>query len=90
MYITNIFVNNQWHQSVTNVGNKPSVGMFAKNAETHIFDFSDDVYGSEVRVEFIKMLRPELKFESLEDLSAQIEKDCVDAREYHSLISHKA
>ncbi|MBQ2311712.1 MAG: bifunctional riboflavin kinase/FAD synthetase [Firmicutes bacterium] len=85
VYITNTFVNNSWYKSVTNVGNKPSVGKFAKNAETHIFSFSDNVYGQEVRVEFIKMLRPELKFETLEDLSAQIEKDCVMAREYHGI-----
>ena len=85
VYITNTFVNDRWFKSVTNVGNKPSVGKFAKNAETHIFEFSDDVYGQEVRVEFVKMLRPELKFETLEDLSAQIEKDCVMAREYHGI-----
>ena len=85
VYITNIFVKNRWYKSVTNVGNKPSVGKFAKNAETHIFDFSDDVYGQEIMVEFIKMLRPELKFETLEDPSVQLEKDCVAAKEYHEL-----
>ena len=83
VYITYIFVNNQLFNSVTNVGNKPSVGLFAKNAETHIFDFSGDLYGSDIKVEFVKMTRPEMRFDSLEALSRQIEQDCLDARAFH-------
>ena len=83
VYITYIFVNNQRYNSVTNVGNKPSVGLFAKNAETHIFDFSGDLYGSDIKVEFVKMMRPEMRFDTLDDLSRQIEKDCIDARAFH-------
>lgn len=83
VYITYIFVNNQRFNSVTNVGNKPSVGLFAKNAETHIFDFSGDLYGSDIKVEFVKMTRPEMRFDSLEALSRQIEQDCLDARAFH-------
>ena len=83
VYITNIFVNNSVYNSVTNVGNKPSVGHFAKNAETHIFDFNEDTYGQQIKVEFIKMLRPEVKFRSIEELSAQIDKDCLNARAFH-------
>ncbi len=83
VYITFIYVKDLKYKSVTNVGNKPSVGVFAKNAETHIFDFSGDLYGEDIRVEFVKMLRPEMKFDSVDDLSAQIDKDCVAAREYH-------
>ncbi len=84
VYVTNIYVNNTRYHSVTNVGNKPSVGQFAKNAETHIFGFEGDLYGHPIRVEFIKLLRPEVKFRNLEELSSQIEKDCIAAREYHS------
>ena len=84
VYITNIYVNNALYQSVTNVGNKPSVGHFAKNAETHIFDFNEDTYGQQIKVEFIKMLRPEVKFRSIDELSAQIDKDCIAAKRYHN------
>ena len=83
VYITNIFVNNIVYHSVTNIGNKPSVGHFAKNAETHIFGFNEDTYGQQIKVEFIKMLRPEVKFRSIKELSAQIDKDCIAARQYH-------
>ncbi|MBQ1475800.1 MAG: bifunctional riboflavin kinase/FAD synthetase [Firmicutes bacterium] len=82
VYITQTTVNDRKYQSITNVGNKPTVGEFAKNAETHIFDFDGDLYGQEVRVEFIKMLRPERKFDSLEDLQAEIHRNCLQAQEY--------
>ncbi|MBR5730502.1 MAG: bifunctional riboflavin kinase/FAD synthetase [Firmicutes bacterium] len=83
VYITEIYVNNIKYHSVTNIGNKPSVGNFTKNAETHIFNFSGDLYGQNIRVEFINLLRPEIKFGSIEELSAQIEKDCIEARAFH-------
>ena len=83
VYITDIYVEGIKYHSVTNVGNKPSVGHFAKNAETHIFDFSGDIYGQHIKVEFIKMLRPEILFSTIEELSAQIDKDCMAALEYH-------
>ena len=82
VYITQTTVNKQKYQSITNVGNKPTVGEFAKNAETHIFDFDGDLYGQEVRIEFIKMLRPERKFDTLEDLQAEIHRNCLQAQEY--------
>ena len=85
VYITNIYVKDRLYHSVTNVGNKPSVGHFAKNAETHIFDFSQDIYGEHIKVEFIKMLRPEIKFHNIEELSLQIDKDCIAAKEYHKV-----
>ncbi len=94
VYVTEIYVKRtdylggtyeEKFHSVTNVGNKPSVGQFAKNAETHIFNFNEDIYGQEVRVEFIDLLRPEIKFNDIAELSAQIDKDCIAAREYHGL-----
>ncbi len=94
VYVTEIYVNTSDDQgrniedkyhSVTNVGNKPSVGQFAKNAETHIFSFDKDIYGQEVRVEFIDLLRPEIKFKDISQLSAQIDRDCIAAKKYHGL-----
>ena len=94
VYVTEIYVNTtddegrsveEKFHSVTNVGNKPSVGQFAKNAETHIFCFDRDIYGQEIRVEFIDLLRPEIKFKNVEQLSAQIDRDCIAAKKYHGL-----
>ena len=85
VYVTNIYVENAKFHSVTNVGNKPSVGQFSKNAETHIFGFVGDLYGKPVKVEFIDLLRPEVKFDSIEALSAQIDRDCIAAKQYHGI-----
>ena len=88
VYITRTYVNQydgsfKVYPSVTNVGNKPTVGIFDKNAETHIFDFDQDIYGEKIKVEFIKLIRPEQKFDSLDELQEQIHRDCLCARDYH-------
>lgn len=76
VYITQTLVDGHFYDSITNVGHKPTIGEFEKNAETHILKFNRDIYGQDVRVEFIKMLRPEMKFQSFEALTSQIEIDC--------------
>jgi len=86
VYITHTYIGDKRYNSITNVGHKPTVGEYGKNAETHIFDFNEDIYGDFLKVEFVKMLRPEHKFDSIEELTAQIAKDCVIAREIHNSI----
>jgi riboflavin kinase/FMN adenylyltransferase len=76
VYVTRIHVDENEYLGVTNVGNKPTVGKFGKNDETHIFDFDGDIYGEEIKVEFVHFLRPEYKFDSIEELEAQIARDC--------------
>ena len=71
------------YPSVTNVGVKPTVGTYAKNIETHIFNFDRELYGKKIKVEFIKRTREEKKFDSIEALSRQIESDCIMAKAYH-------
>jgi len=83
VYVTHTYIDGRKYNSVTNVGHKPTVGEFEKNAETHIFDFNENIYGDFVIVEFVKMLRPERKFNSIDVLSRQIAEDCEKAREVH-------
>ena len=70
---------------MTNVGVKPTVGTYKKNVETHIFNFNKELYGKHIKVEFLKMTRDEVKFNSIEELSAQIARDCEEAKKYHGL-----
>ena len=70
---------------ITNVGVKPTIGTFAKNMETHIFNFDKELYGKQIRVEFIKMTRPEAKFASIGELCEQITRDCEEAKRYHGI-----
>ncbi len=83
VYVTQTLSDGVWYPSVTNVGVKPTVGDFAKNAETHLFYFHNNIYGKPVRVEFIRMLREERRFDSAEALSIQINSDCRRAMEDH-------
>lgn len=70
---------------MTNVGVKPTVGIYKKNVETHIFNFNKELYGKYIKVEFLKMTRDEVKFNDIEQLSAQIARDCEEAKAYHGL-----
>ena len=53
-------------------------------ATDNIFDFSDDLYGKTVKVEFLEFLRDERKFPTLTLLTEQIEKDVITAKKYIS------
>ena len=83
VYITTCYIDGVLHPSVTNVGVKPTIGTYEKNIETHIFDFDEDVYGKQIRVNFIRHTRGEKKFNGIDDLKKQIESDCIEARVYH-------
>lgn len=63
------------------IGVRPMFGDNIPNCETFIFDFKGDLYGAELSVALIEYLRPELKFDSLEALIEQMDKDCARARE---------
>jgi riboflavin kinase/FMN adenylyltransferase len=66
--------------AVTNIGIRPTIGDKLYLAETHILSGDYDLYGKNIRTEFIKMIRPEVKFENLNALSAQIATDKENAR----------
>lgn len=68
---------------VTNVGCKPTVQeSMVVNFETHIFDFSDDVYGNKVVVELYEFRRPEMKFSSIDELTNAMNADIKAARDF--------
>ena len=83
VYITYCIYNGNKYPGVTNVGVKPTLGEFSKNMETHIFDFNKELYGKTIRVEFLKKIRNEKKFGSIDELTWQIKKDCDMAIEWH-------
>lgn len=59
-----------------NIGNRPTIGSGnARTIETHIFDFHEDIYGLDIEISFVRRLRGEEKFESLEGLKMQLQKD---------------
>jgi riboflavin kinase/FMN adenylyltransferase len=86
VYITLTLVGGEWRRSVTNVGHRPTFGGDPEVViETHIIDFDRDIYGEKIRVRFLHRLRGEKKFESVEALRAQIDRDYRRAVRYFSM-----
>lgn len=70
---------------MTNVGVRPTVSDGDRvSVESHLLDYSGNLYGRQARVEFYEFLREERKFDGIEALSAQIHADAESARRYFS------
>lgn len=85
VYASSVLIDGRHYESVTNIGVKPTIeGERSPLAETHIIDFSGDLYGRELDVELRGFIRPEVKFNSLEELKEQISRDI-----FYSCFSNK-
>ena len=83
VYVSRVTVDGQTFRAVTNVGTRPTfTDADIVSVESHLLDFSGDIYGHEARVEFLKFLRPERSFRDGEALRDQIAKDIRQALEY--------
>ncbi|NNG06081.1 MAG: bifunctional riboflavin kinase/FAD synthetase [Inquilinus sp.] len=69
-----------WHDGVANLGIRPMYAVEQPLLEAHLFDFDDDLYGRHLRVELIELLRPEIKFDGVEALIGQMDRDSAAAR----------
>lgn len=70
----------QYH-GAANLGIRPMFGENRPNLETYLFDFKGDLYGQHLSIAFVKWLRGEEKFDSLDALIAQMNADCAQARQ---------
>lgn len=68
------------YPGVASIGERPTFGENRPNFEVHLFDFSGDLYGAEISVGLVQRLRGEERFESVEALVAQMDRDSADAR----------
>jgi len=75
IYATIAQVDGKKFPSATNIGIRPTFGEGEKTVETHLLNYKDDLYGKDIRVEFVQKLRDEQRFPSSEELKVQIEKD---------------
>lgn len=81
VYATRVFAGGHEYAGVTNVGVRPTVGTGeGVSLETYVLDFAGDLYGEELRVEFLKFLRFEQHFESTAALHERIERDIAAVR----------
>ena len=83
VYATATLIKDVWRRSITNVGVRPTfAGDGEPSIETYIFDFDGDLYGEVLRVRFLHRIRNEKKFNGIDELKAQIQKDSTRARLY--------
>ncbi len=83
VYVTETEWKGQRYPGITNVGCKPTIqGENPVGVETHLFDFTEDLYGEKVQISFLKHVRKEQKFDSLDALTAQMEQDIHYGRVY--------
>jgi riboflavin kinase/FMN adenylyltransferase len=82
VYAIRLHLDGKRYAGVMNIGIKPTFeGEAVRTLEAHLLDFSDDIYGKRVEIEFIRFLRSEQKFASIEELTAQIRRDADHARQ---------
>ncbi|MBN2321752.1 MAG: riboflavin biosynthesis protein RibF [Acidobacteria bacterium] len=93
VYITLLSVDGRRYKSVTNIGFRPTVNKDETgdlSIETHIFDFSQDIYGHEIELEFLVRLRNERRFSGEQELIRQIEIDIRRAGRYFNWLDRTA
>jgi riboflavin kinase / FMN adenylyltransferase len=73
--------------AVASLGTRPTVDGTDMLLEVHVFDFAGELYGREIEVEFVAKLRDEVKFDSLDALTAQMKVDAAQARDLLSKVN---
>ena len=82
VYATYVDFEDKVYKSMTYIGKKPTINVGNdENIEVHIFDFDGDIYEKDVKIRFVKRIRDERKFNSLEELKQQITLDEIQIRE---------
>ncbi|MCR5666996.1 MAG: bifunctional riboflavin kinase/FAD synthetase [Eubacterium sp.] len=80
-YASRVTVKGKTYYGITNIGKNPTVSTDGDRVvETHIFDFEEDIYGEEVKVELLEFIREEKKYASLDALKRQIELDIKNVK----------
>jgi len=81
VYVTQVICDGKCYGGILNIGYNPTFGEEQLVVETHIFDFNRDIYGRPIKLNLLKFLRSEKKFSGVKELSEQIVKDVVIAKE---------
>ena len=82
VYAVQVNVNGQRYGGMANIGNNPTFGdVAAPRLETHIFDFSGDIYDSPISIDFVARVRGEVKFASIDQLRSKLQADKEKCRQ---------
>jgi riboflavin kinase/FMN adenylyltransferase len=82
VYVTSARVGDLHHRGMSHIGRRPTFGLDSRTVETHLFDFSEDIYGNWVRLYFHDRIRGTVAFEGPEGLRRQLASDRERALEF--------
>jgi len=86
IYIVKILLNNQYFKGMMSIGTNPTVNGTKQTIEVNILDFYQDIYNNKIRIYFLKKIRDEQKFISIEELKMQMQKDKEITLRYFSTL----
>ena len=86
VYVTRTRLGSGVHQSVTNVGYKPTFGDLDLSIETYLLNFQGEIHGKDVEIEYLHRLRDEIKFQNPEMLKIQIQEDVRRSRKFFRML----
>lgn len=80
VYVSQVICDGRCYGGIINIGRNPTFGEDDLVAETHIFDFNQDIYGKPIKVNLLEFIRSERKFSGVQELAEQISRDVIQAR----------
>lgn len=81
VYFSNVSYQGGHYRSISNIGCKPTVSdEKVLGVETYLYDFAEDIYGKEITVKLLGFKRPEMRFDSVEKLREQMQRDIAEGR----------
>lgn len=84
VYYSKVKYKNNIYNGITNIGMRPTVSNDNHvSVETYLYDFNEDMYGEDIETFLLHYKRPEMKFDSVEDLKAQMQMDIEEGRKYY-------
>lgn len=82
VYIVQAYVDGKCYGAIASIGTNPTFSDISRRVEVNIFDFRQDIYDKIIRVDFLKAIRREIKFSSVDALLNQMHKDVAMAKAY--------
>lgn len=89
VYTAVVLIKGQWHQSMVNIGIRPTLDMKNLTIEAHLFDFNENIYDEEISIHFIGRTRDEMRFSTLAELRQQLNADKRITREMLQELANK-
>ena len=85
VYAVKVILYEEQFYGMLNIGERPTLSDNKRVIEVHVFDFSEDIYNAHIKVDFIKRIRAEKRFENLTLLNKQLQVDEKDCRSFFSI-----